>query len=171
MTRFSDLANLPRTDSGLPRRDVFEALDLPAPLDVREQFYFDHSGNPEFQRQYGHLVLEAVEWREERLTSFALQEVTVNPGYQKWVESVASRAPDVPVAGWRALDVRKDVATHWEAHRTWVRPPVLIEGSWLGRTGLHLVEGHSRLGALRGLVRAGLVPPDAEHRAWVGWRT
>lgn len=33
---------------------------------------------------------------------------------------------------------------------------------------MHLVEGHRRLGALRGLVKGGWLEPDSTHRVWIG---
>jgi hypothetical protein len=50
-----------------------------------------------------------------------------------------------------------------------MRPPVFLEGHLVGRgPGLHLVEGHTRIGLLAGLVDAGILGPDSVHCAWVG---
>ncbi len=57
----------------------------------------------------------------------------------------------------------------WKTRQTWVRPPVMVERILLGLgDGLHLVEGHTRLGALRGQLQAGTVKEGTRHLVWVG---
>jgi hypothetical protein len=50
-----------------------------------------------------------------------------------------------------------------------MRSPVLIKGALVGRSSkLHLVEGHTRLGTLLGLLSAGVIAPESRHLVWVG---
>ena len=45
----------------------------------------------------------------------------------------------------------------------------MMRGELVGSAAsLHLVEGHTRTGALRGLVESGVLPPSSAHQVWVG---
>jgi transcriptional regulator GlxA family with amidase domain len=55
----------------------------------------------------------------------------------------------------------------WKKHSTWVAPSVFLQN--VGNLGpLHLVEGHTRLGTLRGTLEHGLISAESLHSAWVG---
>ncbi|MFC7220366.1 hypothetical protein ACFQLX_19680 [Streptomyces polyrhachis] len=45
-----------------------------------------------------------------------------------------------------------DIGRHWEAHGTWMRPPLLIDQRLLNPadSGLQVLEGRTRVGVLRG---------------------
>src|ERR1035438_8105247 len=52
-----------------------------------------------------------------------------------------------------------------------MRSPIMMRGELVGSAAsLHLVEGHTRTGALRGLVESGVLPPSSAHQVWVGER-
>jgi hypothetical protein len=69
---------------------------------------------------------------------------------------------------WVELRPRK-VGQHWEAHGTWLRPPILLARRLLdpADTGLQVLEGRTRVGVLRGRLREGLYVAS-HHHAWVG---
>lgn len=150
--------------------DALRALGLEIPDDVLEQFLSDHGLNGEFQEQYGHLNLVQITWEKRMLTAQELIEVTVYEGFQRWTQSVAQRPRQFQSEGWKCIDSRAEVVSYWEINRTWIRPPILMDGSLLGRPNkLHLVEGHTRIGILRGLVNAGVVAKDSQHEVWLGY--
>jgi hypothetical protein len=158
-----------RTSVGTVPLEVLQALALPMPRDVLEQFVFDHGTKDEFQQQYGHLDLHALRWDLLSIRAEEILACSVYPDFSQWMKTVADRTRVVPGEGWN--DVRLPPATlkHWQDHHTWVRAPVMLRGDLVGSDRkLHLVEGHTRVGALRGLVESGVLPPSCVHLVWVG---
>lgn len=153
------------------------ALGITAPSLVSKQFYFDHRDNTNFLQQYGHLDLYRLHWEEITLTTLELCQVSMHEGMSRWsksvaqkVEAVAQRGAAFTERGSRALDTRADVVAHWSEHRTWKTPPVLIDKAITKPRGerRHLVEGHTRIGCLRGLFAAGELPEDSTHLVFWG---
>jgi hypothetical protein len=71
--------------------------------------------------------------------------------------------------GWSCIDVRTEVVAHWQEHRTWLSPPVFLDGTLVGSENPYrLVEGHTRVAILKGLLEHGLIEPDSTHRIWYG---
>jgi hypothetical protein len=58
----------------------------------------------------------------------------------------------------------------WLDHGTWLRPPIVVCGAILRppKANMHLVEGHTRLGALFGYMREGVIDPASMHETWLG---
>lgn len=168
MTLYADIARLPRDDTGLPNRAAFLKLDLPGPADIVEQFYFDHGAKEEFQEQYSNLNLLYLDWEELLLPATDLCAASVYPDFEDWVDSCASRAIHALEEDWLEFDSRLAVRQQWRVQRTWLQSPVFLDAALLGRSGLHLAEGHTRLGVLRGMVSLGLVASGSLHKAWVG---
>ena len=167
--KFADLLLLPRTATG--RIDQQAARDaLPdVPYDVLEQVIVDHGANDDFQRQYGHLELETIVWELRRIEASVLIAATVFNDFAPWFESVTRRTGRALTAGWRCIDTREAVVEHWREHLTWIRAPVFLQGGPDGSAAtLHLVEGHTRLAVLRGLVDLQVVKPESAHEAWIG---
>ena len=52
---------------------------------------------------------------------------------------------------------------------TWRVPPYMIDGRLMEppTAGLCLIEGHTRMGVLRGSLRRGDIVPDSLHEVWV----
>jgi hypothetical protein len=149
--------------------EVLKALQLPMPEDVLEQFLFDHGTKGEFQQQYGHLDLHALRWELVSSRASEILGCSVYPEFARWIETVAGRTRVVPQEGWHDLHLPPDAAEHWRDRGTWVRPPVMLKGDLVDSNRLlHLVEGHTRIGALRGLVESGALPSSSFHLVWVG---
>lgn len=166
---FAELKTLPRESSGCVSEQALRALNLPVPDDVLEQVLCDHGANPEFQIQYARLDLRATEWHLEHRRASELCGASVYSRFSHWVESVEHRTRTIRAGSWREFDVRDAVVAHWRTNGTWQRAPVFLDHGPLGQpTGIHLIEGHTRLGALRGLVGLGMVRTDSEHVVWVG---
>jgi hypothetical protein len=160
---FSDLMNLPY-DPGSDKIDLV-ALEraLPdTPADVREQWFSDHGRKGEFQAQFGEIDLTALGWACIELPAGEITRCAIYPGFRKFFDMVAGRAETMGVVHV------PEVVAYWERHRTWNRPPVLLRLPGPDDAqSLRLVEGHGRVGALTGLIRAGVLPEAALHRVWL----
>ena len=157
--------------SGAIPIEVLRQLRLPMPDDVLEQFVHDHGIKHEFQEQYGELDLHSLSWTLERKTAKEIIACSVYPNFRGWVDSCRKRTLDVPKTGWKGVYLAPNAKEHWQAHRTWRRPPVFTRGELVGSDhSLHLVEGHTRTGALTGLVESGWLPGDSVHESWLASR-
>jgi hypothetical protein len=164
-----DLLLFRRTSGGYVPPEVLKSLDFPMPDDVVEQFVKDHGTKGDFQKQYGHLDLHAVAWDLKSIPASELLACSVFPRFAEWVDIVADRTRVVPIEGWKEVRLPRGASESWRERGTWLRSPVMISGEMIGSANpLHLVEGHTRLGALRGLVEAGVLPASSEHEVWIG---
>jgi hypothetical protein len=167
--RYSDLLTLTRDAGGRVPMEALKILNLPVPDDVLEQFCSDHATNNDFQEQYGHVDLLRVHWSLQSLAASELLMTSIYYHFRRWPESVACRLASFDDDGWECIDDRSAVVEHWRSRHTWLRPPILLDGDLLGRPGSrHLVEGHTRLGLLRGLVAHRIVSADSKHEVWFG---
>jgi hypothetical protein len=165
----SDLAHLPRPgDAGESWQGFIECplvRGLNWPKDVVEQFLFDHGTNPDFLDQYGHLSLETLNWPLEELPATEFARVT-------WtVDRLGARVEECESSPEGHIGLRlPDQRARWSEAGTWVVPPLLIDASLLRppRSGLHIVEGHTRIGILRGLLAAGVADRGQTHSVYVG---
>lgn len=170
--RFADLSDYADADTRKLDFRTVSAMLPHTPEDVVRQFYADHGANPDFIAQYGELDVSGLVWSKDRLSGSELVAASVYPGFERWFLSVKRRLDSFSEKGWRAVDRRPGVAEHWEKFGTWREPPIfLAPGTFQGQSdGLHLVEGHTRLGTLAGAVGRGLLEGRNLHEAWVGRR-
>lgn len=167
--RLQEIMRFRRTSAGTVPLEVLHVLGLPMPDDVLEQFVFDHGTKGEFQEQYGGLDLHAVHWQQLALPASEILACSTYPRFAAFVEAIADRTRVVPEEGWGDLRLPPGAADRWRQYGTWMRPPVMMRGELAGSTAkLHLVEGHTRTGALRGLVESGVLTPSSVHQVWVG---
>lgn len=167
--RFSGLLQLPfnpKSDT-VDLRAILSALP-DTPEEVARQAYSDHGRKDDFQSAYGCLDLSAIEWKQVECPAAEICSASVLPSFQQWFLNVGRRAERFEAEGWACIDVRRAVVSHWEKHETWVLPPVLILGDLMGSTGLQLIEGHTRVGILAGLVRREILSRDSGHVVWLG---
>jgi hypothetical protein len=169
--RLQHLAHLPRPGDASGRTDLWdlflaapEVASLDWPDDVLEQFLFDHGNKPGFVAAYGHLDLRDMRWRIRTFKAEELRQI----GHGTYFEHVEEtrQNPRHWIGNWRGSGV--DLG--WETIGSWRRPPVLIDGycAQPAHNGLHVVEGHTRLGLLQGLIDDGTIGAHTEHRAWFG---
>ena len=167
---FAALCQLPY-DQKTDIIDIDSILDrLPrTPREVAKQFLSDHGRKDEFQSQYSQVDLKAVAWHRTAVTAGAITKATVSPGCRKWFDIVGQRADGFQANGWRCIDGRNDVQTHWKEFGTWLVPPVFLRSNViLSFSDYHLVEGHTRVGLLAGLVNKGILQPESTHTIWLG---
>ncbi len=167
--RFSDLLNLPYDSGGnIELAALSDALPH-TPSGILEQLYSAHGRKSEFQDQYASLDLDGIRWIEGDLEASSIIAASVYPEFRPWFDSVSCRVNEMYEKGWNSIDVRPAVRESWEKNRTWLQAPILISGDLVGSDSkFHLVEGHTRVGLLKGLVAHGTVTPDSVHRVWVG---
>lgn len=137
------------------------ALGWPDP--VVEQFLFDHGAKHEFLDQYGHLELEDLTWTVEALPASVLVDATCAEDFKRWFDECT-------------LHFRFRISTRpapeqqrWAEQGSWMTPPLVMDRAWLGKEspGLHVVEGHTRIGILRGRIAANVAEPDQTHAVYV----
>lgn len=167
----ADLDSLRRHGDVAEARDVFaefkragKVASLGWPDDVLEQFVFDHGRKHGFQAAYGHLDLMKLTWSTRSFTAEELVGVRHGTYFDHVVET--RRNPRHWIGNWHGSGV--DLG--WDTIGTWRRLPVFIDGrcSVPPHDGLQVVEGHTRLGILQGLVHDGSLAPESVHTAWWG---
>lgn len=148
--------------------DLVDELEIPIPPDPAEQFLVDHSDKHDFHEVYGDLDLHAMEWFLEDIpTSRLLTCTTKSASYERYVQETSGYFAE-GLSLWEKRNHRPKDTAHWREHRTWSRPPVLLEHPLIDNGSLHLVEGHTRVGALRGLHAYDPSMTLETHKCWVG---
>jgi hypothetical protein len=153
----------------IPLEDL-EQFNLKVPQYVLEQFYSDHGSKYEFQDQYGHLDISSLKWVCKQLPASELISASIYSRFEDRVISVSNWVKNFEGESWNSIDTRKNVIEHWTKHKTWLRIPIFLDGNLLDKQKkIHLVEGHTRLGALRGLVKMSILPKNSLHKIWYGY--
>ena len=168
--KFRDLLSKPyNEDTGIICADSLRILLPETPLEVIEQVYSHHGRKGEFQEQYAELELSSIVWDSVLISAEEIIRASFYPGFASWFLNVEARPLEFKKRGWRCIDTRADVVEHWANHQTWSLQPVLIQGLQPAVAGrLHLVEGHTRVALLKGLVNSGVLNPKSEHQVYVG---
>ena len=167
---FADLLDLPyNPDTGKIDIQILRNLLPNAPESVLLQLFHEQGRNPDFQNQYKHLKLHDIYWSEVQLKATEIITCTVLPSCKRWFDEVGERTAEFPAKGWRCIDERKDVRTHWQKFETWLIPPVMLSSDIFSLgSALHLVEGHTRIGLLSGLVRNNVLQSASVHTVMLG---
>ena len=163
---FKDLLGIEYDDAGNINQEKLISLLPSTPQDVIEQFYIDHGRKEEFQEQYSDLDISNIYWSEQVLDFDVIKAFIVYPEFVNWVQSCKLRSKLVAVNNnWLKIQNSQDVINYWKQNHTWVRSPVILKGM---NSKLSLVEGHTRLGTLLGLVESGMISNCSQHLVWVG---
>lgn len=168
--KFHQLIGLP-FDSGtdIIDLDAITALLPNTPFEVAKQLYSFHGRKDEFQKAYGRLNISDFQWKMVTLPAFELCAASTIPPFRKWFESVGKRSDKFVESGWSCIDSRIEIVEYWEKHATWMRPPIFLNGHLVAYSSdLHLVEGHTRVGLLAGLIKRGILSHDSTHRIFLG---
>jgi hypothetical protein len=167
--RFSDLLQV-KYDPNTAIVDGSELTELlpNAPAEIVLGLFSDHGRNSELQEQYGAVEISRLKWTRIELEAQDILKCSIHDGFLEWVNQVAERVDGFEARGWRAIDNRRDVTDHWRERQTWMSPPIFLDAALIGGEGLHLVEGHTRVGAPRGLVSAGVISSRSRHTIWRG---
>jgi hypothetical protein len=167
---FADLLALPFSrQSNIIDSETLRRLLPNTPDAVIQQVYSDHGRNEEFQRIYAAICLDRLQWSLEAHKAGDLIGASMNPDFENWFTLVGNRVADMVPDDWASVDGRPEVVDHWRQHRTWMISPVMLDGLIIGAGAkFHLVEGHTRLGLLAGLVHQGILQKISEHKVWIG---
>lgn len=131
--KFSDLMSQPYCT----KTDIVDAkclrVMLPnTPPEVIEQVYSDHGRNPDFQYQYRNINISKLGWQLIELPAERIAACDFYDGFSNWFNGVCARVNDFHEIGWPCIDNRPNVLEYWERNRTWIEPPVFVQGSLLG---------------------------------------
>lgn len=168
--RFRDLMQLPydTRSNVVDLAAIKEALPN-TPEQVAFQVYSEHGRLTEFQNSYGDVAISELKWSLVPRSASRICAASRNPKFDGWFENVTRRASLLQAEGWRCIDSRPAVVAGWEANQSWITPPVFLAGTVVGSSAsLHLVEGHTRVGTLCGLVKVGAISSDSQHEVWLG---
>ena len=162
-----DLQFFSRTEGGAGiSPEAARALNLPMPDDVLEQFIIDHGHNPAFLNRYEQLDLYSLSWSKEMIETARI--VNCTSKFDSYVQEIAER--HACASSLESAIFHSDAGAYWAAHGTWLRPPVFLLDVFPAPDAHHLVEGHTRVGALVGFNQnpRPLVQLSARHECWIG---
>jgi hypothetical protein len=165
--RFRELTTFARNHNGSALApEAIEALQLPIPRDVLEQFFIDHGLNEEFQHCYGDLDLNQISWSKESLPISSIS--LCSSKYECHV--LRTRDTYEQISSLDESSLSHEAIRSWIDVGTWLRPPIFLFDVLPSPNSRHLVEGHTRVGALQGLsknqyINASLI---TEHQCWIG---
>lgn len=159
-------------DSGILEIDLISRISKNTPYCVLKQFYIDHGQNYKFQELYEDVNILELNWRLDCVAASTICDASINPHFEKYTDDIkndASKYLNSNTLGW----IKR--AEYWRKNKTWMTPPVFLKRnidiklSSKKRKDLHLVEGHTRLGMLKGLTEKGLLLDNSIHKIWVGY--
>lgn len=166
--KFKELSLFARDDGGSGIAPAAaRALGLPMPDDVLEQFILDHGLNHHFRAKYGELDLHGLAWSKERLPIGVIASCS-----SKFNTFIAENRSKYGEASLDELPLRPSARTSWSTTGTWDRAPVFLFDVLPPPDARHLVEGHTRVGALLGFQdnphKVAAISPN--HDCWIGRR-
>ena len=165
--RFRELTTFARNHNGAALApEAIEALELPIPSDVLEQFVIDHGLNEEFQHCYGDLDLHHISWSKETLLIPSIS--LCSSKYEAHV--LRTRDTYERISSFNESSLSHEAIRSWIDDGTWLRPPIFLFDVLPSPNCRHLVEGHTRVGALQGLSKNqhSIASVSAEHQCWIG---
>jgi len=149
--------------------DILIANNINAPSEVLEEVYSSHGRKDDFQFQYGEIELNDIKWQRISINGLEIIKCEYFQRFGNWIESVEARLKAWDEKSWDCIDTRKNIVLHWQNEKTWLTSPFFINSSLIQNTNnLHLVEGHTRLGILKGLITRNIIPADSKHLIWHG---
>lgn len=169
---YSEILNLAVEDSG-GRANIrlLRKLIPNVPKDVFEQFFYDHGRNSQFQLQYGNLDISTIIWKENIISAKELLDLNIYSSFSDWVKEVEKRTLKCTSNDFSMIDTRIKVSNYWKNNKTWLRSPILLSGTIMNlNKNYHLVEGHTRISILKGLISNGIISVDSKHRIWIGYK-
>ncbi|RXJ69330.1 hypothetical protein CRV08_04800 [Halarcobacter ebronensis] len=166
---FKDLLKLKKDYVGLVNYYELRNLLPETPEEVLEQFFYDHGQNGGFQNQYSNIDINKLKWCKKKAKAKDIIECSIYERFYPWVNSVSERLKYFEKNSYSCIDVRKDVVDYWSKNYTWMKAPIFLEGKILdSKKKIHLVEGHTRLGILIGLLNNKIIEKNTLHEIWYG---
>jgi hypothetical protein len=170
--KFKNLLELP-FDSFTNSIDVSSILDImpSTPIYIAEEFYRPFGRQDIHQSEYGFLDIAKIKWSKRYLTADVINSSSILKDFSPWVNTVSERVQNFSNKGWECIDTRQDVIDYWQNNKTWLKAPLFLERKLLNNKnndGIHLLEGHTRIGILKGCLKHLLISSDSIHEVWIG---
>ena len=169
--KFKDLLNLQYGINSdlIDKKELMRILPK-TPEDVIEQFYSDHGRKDSFQNQYEKIDLSRIMWSLLSVRADKLSDCSYYKRFETRVNACAAWGDHIANEGWDYLNFYPvKVVNSWKTAKSWFRIPIMINGNLINLDSTyHLVEGHSRLGLLKGLVRSAILENASSHKIWYG---
>jgi hypothetical protein len=167
---FKELLRLRRHPSGLVPIEVLQALELPMPQEVLQDFVQQTGTDDLTQSRLGGIDLHALRWERPSLPASEILACSFDEEeYARFVGKRADQARRVATEGWDNVSLTSDDIESWQERKSWRRPPISVRGAVVGSPALiYLIAGFIRLGMLRGLVESKWLSADSSHEIWVG---
>ena len=148
---------------------IVEILPV-CPIEIINDIYADHGRKAEFQAEYGNVDISKLHWKLMEFTGKELIESSIIPEFLQWVLTCKKKLNDFNTDGWECISNIKTIEDSWNTNKTWLKPPYFFDPNVLAisKNNLHLVEGHTRLGILMGLINKKIVSPTMTHKVWLG---
>ena len=168
--KFSELMLLPyNKETDIILIEALRPILTNFPDEVLQDFLSDHGRKDDFQLQYGSLDLDAIKWEKIMISAQAIIDCSFYTEFKVWFEGATYRANAFDMKGWKCIDNRPDVVAYWTDCQSWKRSPILLSSKLMQCANkYYLVEGHTRVGLLYGLVRKGILPTESKHMIWFG---
>ena len=168
--KFHDLLNLPYNpiNSIIDLDRISDALPS-TPIEVSKQVYKDFGRSDIHQEVYGEIEIDKIKWSKVKLDACDICSCFIAPDFMQYVETVSRRVKIYKDIGWDCIDSRIEVINHWKENLTWIEAPVFIDRKLVGaENGIHLIEGHTRIGTLKGFLHNSLIENSSQHEVWFG---
>ena len=168
---FNELEGLPY-DKNTDRINIESIVEIlpKCPIEIINDIYADHGRKDAFQTQYGNIDISELHWEIIAIKGIDLIDFTLNKDFSQWVTTCENRLDKFADDEWGCISTIKNIQESWKTNKTWLRPPYFFDSNVLDLTQnkLHLVEGHTRLGILMGLINKKIVSPTMTHKVWLG---
>jgi hypothetical protein len=137
------------------------------PKIILEDFFSDHGRNEQFQEQYSNIKISLLKWKKIRVRALDIINCGYYLGFSNWINTRKHRVINFQELGWHSIDDRLEVVLYWQKYNTWITPPIFFDGKLLlSKSEFWLVEGHTRIGILMGLVEQCIVSHNSIHEIW-----
>ncbi|GAB2191088.1 hypothetical protein [Sessilibacter sp. MAH2] len=171
--KFRELPNFinNKLEPELSKSIIKNQLNINAPDSVVKQFYIDHSDKDEFISMYGHIDLTKILWSLIEVHVDEIISISTEATFPDYMNEVSEDASYFSQIGEKVISSRLEIREHWKMHGTWRVPPVFISRELLNPPsikGLHLVEGHTRVGCLKGLSKYKVIDVKKYHKVYFG---
>lgn len=149
------------------KKECYERLknQFHIPLEVIEQWIYPHYYNINTINNYGWIDYTKCIFKKFTLEIEKIKSLNI---IKKYASYVHQREAAEPFIGFMCIPKDKE---HWEVHQTWRVPPIVIDVNSFSNSPdyselsgpMQLVEGHSRMGYLLSMCRAGIMKKDSHE--------
>ncbi|STF91161.1 Uncharacterised protein [Escherichia coli] len=146
-------------------RILREQYSIAAPTPVIQEIYYGLAGYDRFQELYGDLNIDQIEWKLIELPTKNFLKLS---GIMLLTLIFCMRSFEDFTTRKGDVFMDDEIKAHWCNFGTWCEPPFFIDRALLksNTTGLHLMEGHTRVGTLLGAVKYNFVKLANTHKIY-----